>query len=53
MCGLAILVGVLGIVNAKYKNFCTISSYAFFTLLLTLLFLGLGAIILTVTIAAH
>lgn len=53
MCSFAVLVGMLGLINAKYKNFCSISLYAFFTLVLSFLFMGLGAILMTVTIASY
>ena len=54
LCGLAMLTGILGVVTAiKFKNCCTISLYSFLTLFLTLAFLLIGGLLMTVTVAAN
>jgi hypothetical protein len=48
-----ILVGFLGLLTARYKTCCAIGSYSFLTLILFVVYLGVGAILLCVTIAAN
>ncbi len=52
LCGCTILTGFLGMVTAHQKSCCTISLYSFFTLILTVFMLGVGAFLLTVNVAS-
>ena len=53
LCGSSILTGFLGMATAYQKSCCTISLYSFFTLMLTVVMLGLGGFLMTVTIASN
>ncbi len=53
ICALAILVAFLGIGTAVSKSCCTISLYSFFTLILTVVFLGVGGFLMTVNVASN
>lgn len=52
--GAAILTGALGLaLSTRAKGCCSISLYAFMTLLLTLGFLAIGGLLMAVTVAAN
>ena len=53
LCGFTILIGLLGLVTARFKGCCSISLYSFFTLILFLAFTLIGVIMICVTIAAN
>ena len=53
LAGSTILIGGLGIVNARFKTCCTIGCYSFLTLFMYIVLGALGALILAVTIASH
>ena len=52
MCSLGVLTGFLGLITAKYKTCCAIGTYSFLTFFLTILFIGLGGLMLCVNIAS-
>ena len=51
-CVITILVGVLGILTAKYKTCCTIGLFSFCSFFMSVMLLAVGCLILLVTIAA-
>ena len=52
-CGLTIFVGALGIITARFKTCCSIGLFSFFSFVMSLIFFGMGVLILIVSIASN
>ncbi|CDW73571.1 tetraspanin family protein [Stylonychia lemnae] len=50
---ITILVGALGIFTARFKTCCMIGLFSFFSFIMSLIFLGIGVVIIIVSIASN
>lgn len=52
VCAFTVVVAILGILTARYKQCCTIGLFSFLSLIVSVILIALGIIILLVSIAS-